>query len=186
MVRGMPARATSLECRSSAGDVCVSRRTVNQPIEADYVFLPLHEAVSPGKGIYFQRYAMYWWALCPDKGLVFYNPMNQRIGRRRFSYQGAPQCNADERITRGVIASVVPFPIEVQQVPLVWVQINLSDYDHLVADHRLASHTMRMMMMMKSRIPPPMYMIPPGYLGVTGKSLLASSIVSGKPYYSCR
>lgn len=92
--------------------------------------MPLEEAVNTSSGVYFQRYADYWWIIHREHGLVFYNPMKYGNSCRQFSYRGVPQCNSDERVTRGVSAKTVPFPVEVQQVPLVWVQANLSDYDH--------------------------------------------------------
>jgi len=98
-----------------------------EPTEDDYLFLPVGQAERPDKGVYFQRIADHWWSVHPDKGLVFYNPLNTRTGRRRHSYLGAPQCNTDERITRQV-GKYAPFPVEVRLVPLVWVQISMHDY----------------------------------------------------------
>jgi hypothetical protein len=97
--------------------------------EDDYVFLPEGQAAAPSTGTYFQRYADCWWAVHPEKGLVFYNPVDPRTGRRRHSYLGAPQCNADERISR-MVSQHCPFPVEIRQVPLAWVPISISDYDH--------------------------------------------------------
>lgn len=93
----------------------------------DYVFLPEDQAAAPSGGVYFQRFADRWWACAPDKGLAFYNPKNPRTGRRRHSYLGAPQCNDDERIAR-MLSKHCPFPVEVKKIPLVWVQIDISDY----------------------------------------------------------
>lgn len=52
-----------------------------------------------------------------------------RTGRRRHSFLGAPQCNGDERIAR-MVSEHCPFPVEIRQFPLVWVQIDIHDYDH--------------------------------------------------------
>lgn len=100
---------------------------MRQVPEDDFLFLPESEAAAPTKGAFFQRYADFWWAVHPEKGLVFFNPKNRRSGRRKFSYLGAPQCNTDERIKQATTATL-PFEVEVKKLPLVWVQVNLSDY----------------------------------------------------------
>jgi hypothetical protein len=91
----------------------------------DFMFLPLGEAVTPTKGLYFQRYHNMWWAVHSTKGLVFFNPKNRRNGRRKYSYWGSPQCNADARIKQ-MTAETIPFPVEVRQVPLVFVQVDIN------------------------------------------------------------
>jgi hypothetical protein len=100
---------------------------MEEPKPEDYLFLPVDQVAAPVKGVYFQRYADAWWAVHPDKGLVFYNP-RRGDGRRRHSYWGAPQCNTDERIARGVSRDHLPFPVEVRKFPVVFVQVNISDY----------------------------------------------------------
>jgi hypothetical protein len=99
--------------------------------EADYVFLPLEEAVTPQKGGFFQHYVSAWWVVHPDRGLAFYNPRNARTGRRRHSRYGSPQCNTDERIARMVGPKTVGelWPdVRIQQFPSVWVPVDISDY----------------------------------------------------------
>jgi hypothetical protein len=101
-----------------------------EPAEDDYAFLPEPEVTAPARGTFFQRYADCWWAVCPGKGLVFFNPLirtGPRAGRRRHSFLGAPQCNTDKRIEQ-YMAGKYPFPVEVRQFPLVWVEISISDY----------------------------------------------------------
>jgi hypothetical protein len=91
------------------------------------VFLPADEAAAPVKGAYFQLYRDAWWAVHPGKGLVFYSPKNRHTGRRRNGYR-SPQCNTDERITRALSGSNIPFEIEVRQFPMVFVPVDISAY----------------------------------------------------------
>jgi len=98
--------------------------------EDDYMFLPEAEVAAPARGTFFQCYRDAWWAVHPEKGLVFFNPVlrqGARAGRRRLSWLGAPQCNADERVKRGT-AGRYPFPVEVRQFPVVFVPVEISDY----------------------------------------------------------
>jgi len=97
------------------------------PAESDFMFLPEDQATAPVKGLYFQRFSGFWWAVRPGYGLVFFNPKNRRTGRRKFSYFGAPQCNTDERIKQAT-AETLPFEVEVKKIPLVFVPVNLRDY----------------------------------------------------------
>lgn len=99
--------------------------------EEDYVFLPLVEATAPTSGSFFQRYADHWWAVHPDRGLLFYNPVNSRTGRRRHGRYGSPQCNSVERITRMVAAKSAEMlwpGVEIRLIPVVWVPVSISDY----------------------------------------------------------
>jgi hypothetical protein len=95
------------------------------PAEEDYMFLPEDQAAVPARGCFFQRYADYWWAVHPEKGLVFYNPRT-RVGRRRHSFLGKPQCNTDGRVRQ--LMTDYPFQVEVRQFPLVFAEISISDY----------------------------------------------------------
>lgn len=100
---------------------------MSEPAEDDYMFLPLEEAVSPAKGGFFAHYVDRWWTVRPERGLVFYNPL-RGDGRRRHSFLGFPQHNADERIARRMSATHYPFPTETRHLASAWVQVSLSDY----------------------------------------------------------
>lgn len=100
---------------------------MNETTEDDYLFLPLDEAASPTSGVYFRRIADSWWAVHPEKGLVFYNPLNPRTGRRRHGHKGWPQCNSDQRI-KELTGRLLPFPVEVRFFPSVFVQISVGDF----------------------------------------------------------
>lgn len=96
--------------------------------EEDYRFLPLDEAVSPTRGAYFQRYAGFWWAVHPGKGLAFWNPRG-RNGRRRAPGLGSPQCNPSEAISRSVAAhAITAWPVEVRLIEVAWIPISPSDF----------------------------------------------------------
>jgi hypothetical protein len=96
------------------------------PIE-NYQFLPLAAAVSPPGGTYFQHYVRCWWAVHPERGLVFWNPKG-RNGRRRAPGLGSPQCNTSEQISRSVCAKTIAWPVEVRLIESAWVPIRISDY----------------------------------------------------------
>lgn len=100
------------------------------PAEDDYLFLPLEHAVGPAQAGYFEHEVDAWWVVRPGKGLVFYNPLcNRQTGRRRHRFLGSPQCNTDERVTRGMVRDgIYPFTVEVQQVPSAWVQCSPAEY----------------------------------------------------------
>lgn len=95
----------------------------------DYLFLSVEEATAPPGGSFFQHYVDAWWLVHPEKGLAFYNPVNDRTGRRRMGKLGAPQCNTDERISRMVGAKSCPWPDpEVRKLASVWVPADPGDY----------------------------------------------------------
>jgi hypothetical protein len=96
-----------------------------QLTEDDFLFLPLAEATAPTKGVYFQCYRDYWWAVHPEKGLVFFNPKNRRTGRRKAFRWGWPQCNMDARIKQLTAEDRLPFAVEVIKVPFAFVEIDL-------------------------------------------------------------
>lgn len=96
--------------------------------EDDYQFLSVEKATDPPGGMHFQHYVDHWWALHPEKGLAFYNPKNDRTGRRRQPGLGAPQCNASEQVARLVADKAVPWTPEVRQLKSVWVPIRIEDY----------------------------------------------------------
>ena len=106
-------------------------RIMSDVRKEDYVFLPLEEAVSPRKGGFFQHYVDAWWTVHPEHGLLFYNPLIARTGRRRFGRLGSPQCNTDERVSRKfgleIAGSLWP-EVEVRLIPSAWVPADLSDY----------------------------------------------------------
>jgi len=94
----------------------------------NYRFLPLDEAVSPTRGAYFQRYAGFWWAVHPDRGLAFWNPKRHN-GKRRAPGLGSPQCNPSEAISRSVAAkTITTWPAEVRLIEVVWIPISLSEF----------------------------------------------------------
>lgn len=99
--------------------------------ETDYVFMPVDEAATPRAGGFFQHYVDAWWAVHPERGLMFYNPVNPRTGRRRHGRYGSPQCNTDKRISQLVcdktVLTIWP-DVRIDQFPSVWVPFSLSDF----------------------------------------------------------
>jgi hypothetical protein len=96
---------------------------VTELTEDDYSFLPEQEAACPVKAGLFMHYVDDWWVVHPAKGLVFYNPRRAPGGQRRRKYAGlgAPQHNSDQRIQSLLAQDHYPFPVEVRQLPSVWV-----------------------------------------------------------------
>ena len=101
-----------------------------EPTEDDFVFLTPAEAECPPEsmGLFFIHYVSYWWAVHPDKGLAFYNPVVQKNGRRKINNLGHPQHNTIESVVRGVVIPALPFEAEARLIPSAWSPINLSDY----------------------------------------------------------
>lgn len=94
--------------------------------EDDYVFIPFEKAYFPREGV-FDHYVDKYWLVHPEKGLAFYNPKNRNGNRsRKF---GAPQCNDSKAIVYSV-AKHAEWPHEIRQIPLVFVPIDMSEYDH--------------------------------------------------------
>jgi hypothetical protein len=95
--------------------------------EDDYRFLPEPEAERPAKAGLFMHYVDDWWVVHPDRGLVFFSPRHRRR-RGEYAGLGAPQHNSDQRIQTLLAQDRYPFPVEVRQVPSVWVPASPGDY----------------------------------------------------------
>lgn len=67
----------------------------------------------------FMIFCDYWWTVTDDGYLLFYG--------RSF---GSPQCNSHEAIQRKIAArnDMYPWPVHVEQIPVVYVPLNISDY----------------------------------------------------------
>jgi hypothetical protein len=81
--------------------------------------VPMTDLTTPTTGM-FSVYVGYWWPVTDDDCLLFYRPT------RRSGY-GSPQCNSDRRIAEKV-SGIYPMPTTLQQVPIVFVPLDPSDY----------------------------------------------------------
>jgi hypothetical protein len=72
--------------------------------------------VSPSAGGLFFHYVNYYWAVHPERGLAFFNPLS-----RRLAGLGSAQCNTSElmRSDPGV-SRRMPWA-EVRLIPSAWV-----------------------------------------------------------------
>jgi hypothetical protein len=96
--------------------------------EEHYQFMPFDQAATPGEG-HFEHYVSHWWVVHPEKGLVFYNPVNSQ-GRRRRRW-GSPHCNRNEDLARLVHRKTITWEgTEVRLIESAWVPLDISDYDH--------------------------------------------------------
>lgn len=87
------------------------------------VYLPENEAIA-ARGVT-DAIRDAWWCVHPDKGLMFWQPLAKRKGK---VLGAAPQCNANESITRLIMAKTYPWA-DVKQVPLVLCPIDVRDYE---------------------------------------------------------
>lgn len=92
--------------------------TALSPDDDHLVYVPLRELATPPSGIIEHR-AGYWWAVHPIRGAIFF--------RRRPGDTPAPQCNADERITRRFLTGLYPWA-ECVQVPHAFRKVNPRGY----------------------------------------------------------
>lgn len=65
-----------------------------------------------------------WFAVHPERGLVFWQPNGRRKGQLVGS---APQCNSDKNIAERVVAPMFPWA-EIKFFETVIVPIDVSDY----------------------------------------------------------
>ncbi|QIG70562.1 hypothetical protein PP744_gp093 [Rhizobium phage RHph_N38] len=65
-----------------------------------------------------------WFAVHPDKGLIFWQVETRRQGQLRGAF---PQCNSSKHITEDLITRMYPWA-EVKFFDLVLVPININDY----------------------------------------------------------
>lgn len=86
------------------------------------VYMPMDQITS-AKGIV-NVHRDKWWAVDPEKGLLFWQP----LGKRKGKVLGAsPQCNSNKSIADLVIKNNFPFA-EIVQLPLVMAPIDPLDY----------------------------------------------------------
>ena len=83
-------------------------------------FLPEEKAITPPEYGFCQIIRNHWWNVCPERGLIFF-------WSRGVKGLGTPQCNRDEALMKR-LGTTIPNSI-IKQIPLVFVPINLSDYD---------------------------------------------------------
>lgn len=93
--------------------------------EEDYVFISLDKADLPREGV-FEHYVDYFWLVHPEKGLAFWNPKSKVTGKRGRRF-GSPQCNSSKDIAY-MVAKKTKWPHEVRQIPLVFVPIDIREY----------------------------------------------------------
>lgn len=92
-----------------------------------FLFVTLEEATKPVNGL-FQIFVDYWWPLDSQGRIAFYNPM--LAGKRRHAsikYRGSPQCNSNRLIAERV-SQCQEWPVEIRQIPVVYVPIDPKDY----------------------------------------------------------
>lgn len=106
--------------------------------DKDFQFITIEEAINPTKGNYFQMYLNYWWAVCPGKGLMLYNPVGRpvkinltnegtEVQERRRQRFGSPQCNMHYSIVKRV-SDGYDFEIQVRKFPRIFIPIDPVDY----------------------------------------------------------
>lgn len=86
------------------------------------VFMPESEILN-GKGIC-DVLRNRWFAVCPERGLIFWQPEGRRKGQLRGA---SPQCNGDEIIARRVIVPSFPWA-DIKRFDVVMLPVNVSDY----------------------------------------------------------
>lgn len=91
----------------------------------DFLFVPFEEASTPPSGL-INHIKDRWWAVHPEKGVLFYITRNS-AGREIMR---SPQCNADKRIIEPLLEKNYSFlgPLEVRQIPSVFHRIRPEDY----------------------------------------------------------
>jgi hypothetical protein len=82
-------------------------------------FIALDKASALKEGIVY-CYLNRWWAVHPEKGVIFYRPNKRGHG-------GSPQCNNNEAIVRQLTARLYPWA-EVRLIPVVIERVDPSDY----------------------------------------------------------
>lgn len=95
----------------------------------DYTYISFAEGEKPTKGAYFELKLNHWWIVHPERGLLMYNPKNNRGVRRRLF--GAPQCNPDRRITDGLREkehSLVIEGLETRFFERIFVPVDMSEW----------------------------------------------------------
>ena len=86
------------------------------------VFMPESEILN-GKGICDVMRGR-WFAVCPERGLIFWQP----DGRRKGQLRGAsPQCNGDHSIALRIISPSFPWAV-IKRFDVVMLPVNVSDY----------------------------------------------------------
>lgn len=90
----------------------------------DYIHLPLSLAIDGPTSGFCQVIAKHWWAVTPDKGLRFYNPVNQRTGKRRRKW-GSPQCNSNKLVITRLALADTDY---VEYFERVFVPIDIDEY----------------------------------------------------------
>lgn len=92
--------------------------------EDDYLFIPESELTDPPDGI-IEHLKDKWWAVHPEKGLMFYNRKGK--GGRRVRLYGSPQCNLNKTISE-YVARGYPFEVEIKFIPSVFIRVDMSEY----------------------------------------------------------
>lgn len=86
------------------------------------VFIP-EDKVLDGKG-HCDVMRNRWFAVCPERGLIFWQPNGRRKGQLRGA---SPQCNGDHSIALRIIAPIFPWA-EIKRFDVVMLPIDVSDY----------------------------------------------------------
>jgi len=81
-------------------------------------YVPFDKAAELKEGIVY-CYLNRWWAVHPEKGIMFYRPRKNRAG--------SPLCNGDEAVVRSLISRLYPWA-EARLIPVVIERVDPSDY----------------------------------------------------------
>ena len=84
-----------------------------KPTESQFNFVPVEQMLEAPNGIV-NHYKNYWWAVHPEKGIVFYG--------------NAPQCNISKEIVESISGKLYPWA-EIKFFPSLFRKINISDYN---------------------------------------------------------
>jgi hypothetical protein len=95
---------------------------MTEPTDPKLVFMPLDQATAANGMVQVIRDA--YWAVCPERGLIFWQGDTRRSGQLRGA---SPQCNAAYGVASKLFPKSYPWA-DVRQIDLVLAPIEPRDY----------------------------------------------------------
>lgn len=90
--------------------------------ETDWLWIPVEKLTNPVHFRMVEFHENSWYAVHPEKGVAFYNPLKRHTQLRSRRY-GAPQCNTNEAIVRRLLYAKPP-GCEVVFIKHAWLPID--------------------------------------------------------------